>query len=78
MELYTLTGGELHRLMTEKKVSAVEVTEDTFARIAKYHGADTVELNLHTTVNNYDFDRHIVGRAGETLLVFVDELLAEN
>lgn len=35
MELYKLTGGELHRLMKEKKVSAVEVTEDTFARIAK-------------------------------------------
>lgn len=28
MELYKLTGGELHRLMKEKKVSAVEVTED--------------------------------------------------
>ena len=35
MELYKLTGGELHRLMKEKKVAAVEVTEDTFARIAK-------------------------------------------
>ena len=35
MDLYKLTGGELHRLMKEKKVSAVEVTEDTFARIAK-------------------------------------------
>ena len=35
MELYKLTGGELHRLMKEKKVSAVEVTEDIFARIAK-------------------------------------------
>ena len=30
MELYKLTGGELHRLMKEKKVSAVEVTEDIF------------------------------------------------
>ena len=35
MDLYKLTGGELHRLMKEKRVSAVEVTEDTFARIAK-------------------------------------------
>ena len=35
MDLYKLTGGELHRLMKEKKVSAMEVTEDVFARIAK-------------------------------------------
>ena len=35
MDLYKLTGGELHRLMKEKRVSAVEVTEDIFARIAK-------------------------------------------
>ena len=35
MDLYKLTGGELHRLMKEKKVSAVEVTEDVFARIAR-------------------------------------------
>ncbi len=30
MDLYKLTGGELHRLMKEKRVSAVEVTEDIF------------------------------------------------
>ncbi len=66
------------RLLIAVGTSGAVYPANTFARIAKYHGADTVELNLHTTVNNYDFDRHIVGRAGETLPVFVDELLAEN
>lgn len=66
------------RLLIAVGTSGAVYPANTFARIAKYHGADTVELNLRTTVNNYDFDRHIVGRAGETLPVFVDELLAEN
>lgn len=66
------------RLLIAVGTSGAVYPANTFARIAKYHGADTVELNLHTTVNNYDFDCHIVGRAGETLPVFVDELLAEN
>ena len=35
MNLYKLTGGELHRMLIEKKVSAVEIVEDTFARIAR-------------------------------------------
>ena len=35
MNLYELTGGELHRMLIEKKVSAVEIVEDTFARIAR-------------------------------------------
>lgn len=50
---------------------------NTFARIAKYHGADTIEFNLHTTVNNHDFDRHIIGKAGTTFPKFVESLLAE-
>ena len=36
MDLYKLTGGELHRLMKEKKVSAMEVTEDVFARMRRW------------------------------------------
>ena len=35
MELFKMTGGELHRLMKEKKVSAAEVAEDVYARISK-------------------------------------------
>ena len=35
MNLYELTGGELHRMLIEKKVSAVEIVEDTFSRIAR-------------------------------------------
>ncbi len=35
MDLYKLTGGELHRLMKEKRVSAVEVTEDTLPALLR-------------------------------------------
>ena len=35
MELFKMTGGELHRLMKEKKVSAAEVAEDVYVRISK-------------------------------------------
>ncbi len=48
---------------------------NTFARIAKYHGADTIEFNLHATVNNYDFDKHVMGKAGETFPEYVENLL---
>lgn len=51
---------------------------NTFARSAKYYGADTIEFNLHGTINNADFDRHVSGKAGTTLPPFVDGLLAEK
>ena len=35
MNLYELTGAELHRMLAEKKCSAAEICEDTFARIHK-------------------------------------------
>ncbi len=47
-----------------------------FVQIAKFSGADTVELNMEQTSNNYLFDRHILGPAGSTLPQLVDELLA--
>jgi len=48
---------------------------NTFARSAKYNGAETIEFNLNRTTNNYDFDKSITGKAGETFPVFVEELL---
>ena len=46
-----------------------------FVQTAKYYGADTMEFNLEPTSNNLFFDRHIMGKAGDTLPKFVDELL---
>lgn len=46
-----------------------------FVQTAKYYGAETYEFTLETTANNYLFDRHIYGRAGETLPKFTAELL---
>lgn len=46
-----------------------------FVQTAKYYGADTMEFNLEPTSNNFYFDMHIMGKAGDTLPKFVDELL---
>ena len=46
-----------------------------FVQSAKYYGADTMEFTLETTSNNYLFDKHIYGKAGETFPRFVEELL---
>lgn len=46
-----------------------------FVQTAKYYGAETMEFTLDTTANNYLFDKHIYGKAGETFPKFVDELL---
>lgn len=48
-----------------------------FVQTAKYYGADTIEFTLDMTANNYLFDKHIIGRAGETLPKYVDELIAQ-
>lgn len=46
-----------------------------FVQIAKYYGADTIEFTLDMTANNYLFDRHVYGKAGETLPPYVEELI---
>ena len=46
-----------------------------FVQIAKAFNADTYELNMEQTSNNYLFDRHIYGPAGTTLPKLVDEIL---
>ncbi len=48
-----------------------------FVQTAKYFGAKTVEFNLEQTSNNYLFDRHIYGKCGETIPLFVEELLTQ-
>lgn len=46
-----------------------------FVQTVKYYGADAVEFTLEPTANNYQFDRHIYGPAGQTFPKFVDELI---
>lgn len=46
-----------------------------FVQLAKYYRADTVEFTLDTTANNYLFDKHIFGKAGETLPPYIEELI---
>ena len=55
--------------------SGVVFPANTFVRTAKYYHADTVEFNLKPTANNYEFDRHIIGKAGETFPKFVKEMI---
>ncbi len=58
--------------------SGVVFPAASFVQTAKYNGADTCEFNLELSSNNYYFDRHILGKASETLPAFVDELIREN
>ena len=48
-----------------------------FVQTAKYYGADTIEFTLDTTANNYLFDQHVYGKAGETFPLWVDSLIQE-
>lgn len=48
-----------------------------FVQTAKYDGADTCEFTLEPTANNFYFDRHIYGPAGQTLPPFVDKLITD-
>lgn len=49
-----------------------------FVRTARYHGARTLELNLDPSEGSIYFDETRLGRAGELVPAWVDELLAEN
>ncbi len=55
--------------------SGVVYPAASFVQTAKYYGADTIEFNLEPTSNNLYFDKHIMGRAGDTLPKFVEKLL---
>ena len=56
--------------------SGVVFPANTFVRTAKYHHAETIEFNLKSTANNYDFDKHIIGKAGETFPQYVNDLIS--
>lgn len=56
--------------------SGVVFPAAAFVQTAKLYGAETYEFNLEKTSNNFYFDHHIFGKAGDTLPPFVDELLA--
>lgn len=58
--------------------SGVVFPAASFVQTAKYYGAETMEFTLETTANNYLFDKHFYGKAGETFPKFVDELLNGN
>ena len=58
--------------------SGVVFPAAAFVQTAKYHGADTWEFTLEPTANNYYFDHHIYGPAGQTLPPFVDNLIRES
>jgi NAD-dependent deacetylase len=47
-----------------------------FVQTAKYHGADTLELNLEPSAGSWLFDETRLGPAGELVPAWVDEMLA--
>lgn len=47
-----------------------------FVQAARMHGADTMEFNLESTSNNYLFEHHVLGKCGDTLPDYVENLLA--
>ena len=47
----------------------------SFVQLAKRNGADTYEFTLEETSNNFYFDHHMIGKAGENLPVFIEELI---
>ncbi len=55
--------------------SGVVFPAAAFVQTAKLYGAETYEFNLEKTSNNFYFDHHIFGKAGDTLPPFVDALL---
>lgn len=58
--------------------SGVVFPAASFVQTAKYYGADTIEFNMEPTSNNFYFDKHVMGKAGQTLPHFVDDLLQQQ
>lgn len=48
-----------------------------FVQTVKYYGAQTIEFTMEPTANNYLFDRHIFGPAGQTLPPYIDEIIKQ-
>lgn len=55
--------------------SGVVFPAAAFVQTAKFYGADTIEFTLEPTSNNFYFDKHVYGPAGQTLPPYVDELI---
>lgn len=55
--------------------SGVVFPAAAFVQTAKYYGADTIEFTLEPTSNNFYFDKHIYGSAGQTLPPYFNELI---
>lgn len=79
-----LCMNEVERLLNECDLfisvgtSGVVYPAAGFVKVAKMHGAHTMEFNLENTSNNYLFDEYIYGKSGQTLPVFVKQLLENN
>lgn len=79
-----LCMNEVERLLNECDLfisvgtSGVVYPAAGFVKVAKAHGAHTMEFNLENTSNNYLFDDHIYGKSGQTLPVLVKQLLKNN
>lgn len=79
-----LCMNEVERLLNECDLfisvgtSGVVYPAAGFVKVAKVHGAHTMEFNLENTSNNYLFDDHIHGKSGQTLPVLVKQLLKNN
>jgi NAD-dependent deacetylase len=46
-----------------------------FVQTARYRGAQTIEVNLEPSLGSFHFNESRIGRAGELVPAFVDELL---
>ncbi len=49
-----------------------------FVQTARYHGAKTLEMNLEPSLGSYMFDESRVGKAGELVPQWVEEILAAS
>ncbi len=78
-----LSLNQVQKLLSECRLfiaigtSGAVYPANTFASNAKYYGADTIEFNLHETINHYDFDNHIVGPAGQMFPPYVEKILKQ-
>jgi NAD-dependent deacetylase len=49
-----------------------------FVQSARYHGARTLEMNLEPSMGSYFFDESRIGKAGELVPQWVDEVLGQS
>ena len=49
-----------------------------FVQTARYCGADTLEINLEPSLGSYLFDESRVGKAGDLVPSWVDQVLGQS